>query len=400
MFEKTVLRRADQGAPISLGQLAEALLFYKSVHLILDAGVVGSLAKQLGTDAFIDLLKRSNLTAVFVDEWVATMTEKVGPLEVHKFSLVTFHGTPEEQASLQLARRRAKWGPLAASLLREGFSRRDIAKLVEALSEMAPHKSLSTGFTSGTMEALASKDAQEADLIQDAIRRQLQRILPGPLIPQEFKFRVVESDLGLYAFTDLNLAELDKLREAHNPAAGSITQALLLNTVLDARVDLSLASHYGGDFVTSPLVSEIIQARLEGLMRRSEIHRSEIESFQAVILEDCPSLAETIDSGDRSFDSFLKLLDKADRFRDWANGIHPDRTVVSAYLEEASKQDWIQGGRAKGLRYVIGLGLGLPMVNPIVSAAWTLADTFGLDKWLGGWRPSHFVTSKWRPFVS
>ena len=36
MFEKIVLHRSDQGNSITAGELAEALLYYQNVHLILD----------------------------------------------------------------------------------------------------------------------------------------------------------------------------------------------------------------------------------------------------------------------------------------------------------------------------------------------------------------------------
>lgn len=44
MFEKIVLRRSEDGLSPTVGDLAEALLFYRHVHLMLDRGSLGSLA--------------------------------------------------------------------------------------------------------------------------------------------------------------------------------------------------------------------------------------------------------------------------------------------------------------------------------------------------------------------
>ena len=36
MFEKIILRRSDKGPGLTAGELAEALLFYQNVHIVLD----------------------------------------------------------------------------------------------------------------------------------------------------------------------------------------------------------------------------------------------------------------------------------------------------------------------------------------------------------------------------
>jgi len=40
MFEHIVLRRTEGGLPISVGQIAEALLYYQKVHLFIDRGTL------------------------------------------------------------------------------------------------------------------------------------------------------------------------------------------------------------------------------------------------------------------------------------------------------------------------------------------------------------------------
>ena len=65
MFEKIVLRRSESGAAISAGQIAEALLFYQNVHLVIDMGSFGQLVRQLGPGTLISLLQRSDCTAVY-----------------------------------------------------------------------------------------------------------------------------------------------------------------------------------------------------------------------------------------------------------------------------------------------------------------------------------------------
>jgi len=48
------------------------------------------------------------------------------------------------------------------------------------------------------------------------------------------------------------------------------------------------------------------------------------------------------------------------------------------------------------MRYVLGLVLGQ---FPVVGEVYSAADTFLLDKLGNGWRPSHFVDTKLKPFL-
>jgi hypothetical protein len=95
----------------------------------------------------------------------------------------------------------------------------------------------------------------------------------------------------------------------------------------------------------------------------------------------------------------------------------PDANLVAEYFKEVRKEGWISKLPAKGIRYVVGLGVGgaaaaaaTAAVGPaigsaigatvgtVASAAWSAADTFLLDK-LKGWRPNHFVDGKLKPFL-
>jgi hypothetical protein len=130
---------------------------------------------------------------------------------------------------------------------------------------------------------------------------------------------------------------------------------------------------------------------------RAALHQKEIKAFEEIVLDDFPSVSEVIDSGERSFDEFVRLLDKANSFRKWIHGVHPDRQLVTAYLEEVSKQSWLQTAKGKSLRYVLGVAAGL---QPLVGLGVAALDTFGLDSIAAKWRASHFVDGRLKPFLN
>ncbi|ALQ51717.1 hypothetical protein [Nitrosomonas ureae] len=119
--------------------------------------------------------------------------------------------------------------------------------------------------------------------------------------------------------------------------------------------------------------------------------------FIEMVLPDSPSLAEVIDSGERSFEDFLNLLDRAAKFKDWLKGVNPDEGLIRTYMHDISSKDWIQKLPSKSLRYV--LTLGVSATNPLIGAAAGLVNDFVLEKLLAGWRPSHFISGKLSPFI-
>ena len=68
MFEKVVLRRSQNGLGLSLGEVAQALLFYQNVHLVLDMQSLSDLSRSLGTGELLALVERKRLTAVYAED--------------------------------------------------------------------------------------------------------------------------------------------------------------------------------------------------------------------------------------------------------------------------------------------------------------------------------------------
>ncbi len=211
------------------------------------------------------------------------------------------------------------------------------------------------------------------------------------------KFEVINSDLGMFVFTNVDLESINRRRVQAVPSVEPLTIAHLLSNILDARADLALASFYGGDFVTSAVTSSIIQVRHAELLRRSKLNVDSRQQFTEVVLPDSPSLAEVIDSGERSFDDFLCLLDRAARFKDWLKAVNPDDDLIRTYMRDVSSEGWIQRLPAKSLRYV--LTLALDATNPAIGLVSGFVDNFVVEKLFSGWRPNHFVSGKLSPFV-
>lgn len=393
MFEHTVLRRAREDNPISAGYVAEALLYYQKVHLFLDRGTVFQLVSQIGPEAAMRLLRRPEISAVYCEEQLGTQSESFGVTQRHNFIAFSFAGSQEVGQLRKPAERVAH--ELETKLQ---VSKKLARRFAKQFIDYVPIRSL-TGdhFIPGGIVAAARTDVRDSEYVRAAIRAAAKSLPGGYDAGENLKLEIIETEAGFFAISDLDLDRINGTRKSFIPSLEPLTIPFLLSKLLDARADLSLASFYGGDFVTSESTSAIIQTRHSELLRRSSIDREDRQRFQELILPDMPKLAEVIDSGERSFEEFMRLLDRADKFKKWLNSVSPDEGLVRSYLKEASAEGWIQRVPAKLIRYILATAIGA--FSPGAGAAAGLADSFLVERLLGGWRPSHFVKERLGPFT-
>ncbi len=392
MFEKVILRRSEGGAAITAGELAEALFYYQNVHLVLGHGSLVGLDSTIGFKTILKLLKKTNFSAVYCEDQLGTKSETKAGRRIHSFVSVTYAGSKE---SGELPSRKKR---LRDILQRRGYKKREAKKLTERFSNEVPTKKLNSNyFTKGGLIQAALDDLEDEGFIDEAIRCVISKMLPGIPLPSDFFFRVELNRPSFHINTNLNFEELNRLYRSNKPSSEDVTEAQLIGNILTAKSELMLAAHYGGEYYTSDVCSDIIRIRNIELMRRIGLEISEKDQFQEIVLNNGRAIREVINSGERSFDEFLILLDEADKFKEWIVGINPDENFVRQYMNEMANKGWISKIPAKGLRYLLSRGAG--MADPIIGTGVSACNTFLIEKIFGGWRPSHFVNRKLKPFV-
>lgn len=392
MFEHIVLRRAVEGDPISAGLTAEALLYYQRVHLVLDRGTVLLLFRQIGVNGLMQLLDRPEVTAVFCEELLGTQTTKVGVCEAHQFVAMTFTGHQDT------GRFKSPAESLQFDLHRHGVDKKVAQQLSTYILKNAPAKKLSSDhFIKGGIVAAAKSDLSDQVFIKRAIAEVMASVPGGYRVNENLNIEVIDTDLGFYVFTNIDLEKANRSRATAVPPIEPLTIAHILTCILDARADLALASFYGGDFVTSGATSSVIKVRHAEILRRTRLNEDSRSNFVEILLPDAPSLAEVIDSGERSFGEFLSLLDRAARFKDWLKSVNPDENLIRTYMRDITSEGWIQKVPAKSLRYV--MTLALDATNPVAGMVSGLVDNFLVEKLFSGWKPNHFIAGKLAPFL-
>ncbi len=401
MFDNIVIfrNRQDGGPPIDTGMLAEALLFYGNVHLLINRGTLGALWNDLGADGVDRLLDRPEIRLSYLRQNFGTVGSDQGGLRNYNFAIFEIGGFGKRKLSKQEDLEQV----LERSLGRSVITRKRINRLISSMSfprvedDMAPDQ----------LTESARGDLDDPTFVQGAVSQALEALAPNYSLPRNWHFRILKFNDGTFAVdTNLDFGALN--REYHKtipPEHSSITTDYLLNFIYDSHVGTYLASRYSAEFVHDPVCSSIMKLKYLNLFRRRERSINEIDLFQNLHL-DARNIRGALNSKERSFDEFLKLLDQAERFKKWLRETNPDEKLAKEYFDAVTRQTWIDKLPTKGMRWVIttGLAAAVETFYPTGIAMFTaqglgLADATVLDRILKGWKPDQFVEGPMSKFV-
>ena len=341
---------------------------------------------------FLALVRRRRLSAVYVSDMLMAHSTNVGSIPHHGLVAGFLSGNANERP------RTGRRALLELNLERSGYSRGDARKLAGQFIELIPIKAYTSDhFVAGGILNSAKADLNDEAYVTGAVRHLLQDQVGFEAFADNLRVGIVHLDDGSFVIrSSIDFVVGNVRRKQMDPALEDFTEGHIVVALLDANADVNIASHYGGDFYTSSTSSDIVRVRCSELLRRTGISASQLQQFRDIALADYPALREVINSKERSFSEFERLLDQSEKFRRSVHEMGPDANLVEEYFKESMRVGWMSSLPAKGIRFV--LGLGISAVSPAVGAGCSAADAFLLDK-LKGWRPNHFVDGKLKPFL-
>lgn len=393
MFEKIVLRRSEAGPSLTAGELAEALLYYQNVHIIFDYSSLTTLISQIGMPVILLVLDRPNVSAVYCKETLGTRTINNGGFEIHDFVGFSVAGNKETGAY-------DSWKKILEFILttKHGYNRHQARRYAERFRMKVPVRNLvSDYYIEQGVTRSAREDLHDDWLVHESVRLVLHDLIGQENTPHNFTFIPHVAGGKFNIETDLDFEYINAEAKRRSSYEGNIRRANLINNLLTAKADMILASYYGGEFYTSELTSKIIRLKYSELLRRMRLDKRELEEFDTLVVGEGPSLCDAINYKQKTFEEFLSVLDKSQKFKEWIASINPDERIVREYWGAVASEGWLNKIPAKSLRYIIGAAVSA--VNPIIGSAYSLSDSFLVEKLIGGWRPSHFVDKQLRPFI-
>lgn len=392
MFDSIVLKRSIDGPTLTIGEIAEALIFYQNVHVVMDTSTLLGIIREIGSHNVIKLLTLPSIKTTFIEEFVGVYGQDTYHGKEYALISAYFSGS-ETDGELKSWKKR-----LANMISRQGYSKVESDNFVERFKRCVTLKKLSSDyFIKGGIISAARSDLNDSDFVSSAALIILEDLLPKEEITSDLFYKTSPTRETFQISTNINFEKINNYNANKLSDIGETTPASIAAGILSASYGLILAAHYGGDFYTSATDSKIIQFKNKQLLTRTNANRKELETFNEVILKDCPNISSIINKKERSFEEFLELLSKANKFKNWLKNKSPDKNLLSNYVDDISKTGWMGSSYGKALRYIVSTGAGI--ISPASGLAISALDTFLLDRLSAGWKPNQFVTSKLKPFV-
>lgn len=398
MFEKIVIRRSNKSSGIDVGIIAECLLFYRKSHILLDHGSLISLIDQLNIHGLIDLLERPEVESSYSQKHFGTQYENPGGL----FDFVVFERAAGPQKTLSAKQ------DLEISLERKLGKSKLTKQYFNMIDRHISYVNHNTGeISTSQIKNDAISDLKDARFVQEAAALALREFIPDWSPPAGWFVRVEEIGNRRALLTNLDFKLINSL--PGKTIEGDINVSHVIDLIWQGHATMYFASKYMSEIIDSDAATKIVRAKIKNLISRRDQSMKDINLFQEVAINNGKNIRETINSGNRSFQEFLTLLDKAGKFKEMIDTSKPDSSLLQAYVNEASKKNWIETLPVKVLRFVTATGLseiagllttGTPGVGSAAGMAIGAADAFLLDKIRVGWRPHQFVQGPLTSFVS
>jgi hypothetical protein len=353
-------------------------------------GLIAELVGSVGALQTMELMERGYLRLHFEDQMLATHTHTEPTGE--QFHNVVKFGVQDLDSAEGIRRALVKIGleNYQAKIMAARFSKR-----VE-------------NFTYPSYDFNWAKNSLLDSRFRNAvIPEYLQQFATGGFPSREVQFDVVEQKKGLTVATNLDLPSLTRaFRSTYGANSGEVTPALILDALRRTADTQYLAASLNAEIYATPTVLAGSVVRLSEAIERARASTEQIDVFQEFTIEGADSLQLALTSGKRTFDEFLEVLRKAERFKAWIKAQSPDSSLLKSYHREISNRSFIDRLPGKTSRFALFTGLGLAAdltitggLGTAAGVAVSAADQFLVDKLGFGWKPHHFVAGPLRDFA-
>jgi len=389
MFKNICISPSGSAFPTDIGLIAENLLYYQNVNLFAVPDTISLLLNNCGVETLIELLSNRNLRIYFRGNYLALATYKDnnGNSVLNPTIISSPNLTTEEMIFRDVFR----------STGRRGYSKRIIQKILPYVYSINYQNEISD---------LAKLDIDNETYFKQSIIATIQHYNPSISIKAEdIEYELIKTEKGYLFNSNLNFEEINRAIP-NNPSNNIINPNSFLLNILEIRGTMHIVSELGSEIATSALNTELMKIKFHDIYQRTAKGASELFQFNDFVLNNGHAIREVINSGDKNFEDFFKILDKADKFRNWLDKIDEDKSIIKEYYENVTSETWIDKLPSKGIRWSFFTGLGFAFdvlfaegIGTALGLGLSLGDAFLLDKIVKGWRPNVFVNNELKRFV-
>lgn len=371
----------------SIGKLAECLLFYDEVNVILRPNSLAHLLQNIGINE-LDDLRAFGLNIYIATDYFAAMPIGSG---TRIMLLQTPHADMHYRMIETAMKEYFQTDVITGKVRRRIIRYKDITQAFhfpkEALSELT-NSTLNSNF----YKKILFKEFDELG-IEDLY-------LSNPI---EYTFENYNNSYLLKS--NLNINKLNELAKRKGlEYEFNFTQQGYLLSLVDAFSEMIIAANNKSDLLTSISSSLIISQKVFDIIQKTNKNLNTVTAFQKIILPESKNIETIINSKEKHFYDFIKLLEKAQKFKEWKKDIPAEKDFIEEYTKALSKSDkWVERLPIKIMRFMIfeSLGATLDMLgtNGLASLGLSSFDCFIIDKLLNRWKPNQFVSGDLKKFL-
>jgi len=384
MYESICITpKSPKGLFYDLGLIAECLIFYKKVYLIVKSNSLAGLLNQISYELIFQLIDEGHLQIIFIDEIVGVLQDSISK-SIAEFDIcfITSEKTRSDNAV------RAKFVDYTN---KQGKGRRLALQFLKRISSFS--------YQSEILKSLRL-EFQKENYIEEYIKQilQLNGIIANDII---FRFgSIINKGYSLQTNIDFNSMKKLKIEELDNP---STILANYVNPIMDS----SIYSTYNSEFIVNSRNSMILNSRINHILQKRENTLKSINNFQDLFLNNSKIIRETINKNEKSFEDILPILKKSLKFKDWLTKQDDNENILKSYYKEVTADTWIDKLPNKITRWSIFTGIGLTVdllgaggLGTAIGVGSSVIDNFLLDKLISGWKPNHFFENELKKYLA
>lgn len=401
MFEKIVLRRGQQTGrlgTIDPGYLAECLIFYSDVKVLVAHGTLIDLIRKMGIESFEKLVLENHANVYFLLDNPSTITvkDKLGD-DAHAFGVYrAARARGVDKEPIDFIR-----DCVERAIERPGKARRIASRLLPRI-EFLDLKTISPGFD---LCRTTQQDLLEhPDFVRAAVAAAIRELAPGYDLFADWTFDIAEHPGGgLQVRTNLDFEALNSAhRESFPGTTHTWNVAFLLSNFIEASEEIGCASYFDADIATNPVYGSVMQNKISDILESTTKSEQSREAFQSLVYNNARALRSCLNTGERTFDEFFPVLEKAQKFHHWIRGRDPEEELIHSYYKEITSKTWIDKLPVKAARFTFFTVAGslLDSIAPGAGAGLGAANEFVLNKFIRRWRPNQFIEGPLRDFVT
>ncbi len=387
MFEKISASSLKYGnTRLDPGHLAELLLFYKEVCIVINQFMLDDLLNFCDFDTLHNLISSGRLNIYIIENHFAG-----GQYPDNRYNIETFSKQNESYRSI-----------LYQSINKITHNSIKTLKIQDRLLKyIKPFR------IPGELIINIRSDFKNEDYVKKCLQKVISTRILDYKLPSKTTLRFEESEPynnfeTFQLITNFDFGKINKTFENLNLTSRISPSTLLLN-IGSAFLDLSISETFQSNVLSTDFDSQLIALKFEDLRIKNKELLKDLSLFQDITLPNYKKVSDIIRSKERSFADLLALLDKAEKFKDWLKNLDNDPNLINEYYKKISEKTWLETAPIKTIRFLlftatgifVDFATGLPIASPTLSAM----DTFLIDKLAKGWRPNRFIDDELKLFL-